>query len=178
MSNYLYRLARFAFRRRWLVLAAWLAAAVAAIAIAQASGGKTNDTFTIPGTEAQNAAAVLSARLPGFSGGQSTIVFAVTPGTAKVTDPAARAAIETAMAKLTSIPQVSAVTNPFQSHLVSPNGKIALGQVQWSAPAAGPASPVPAERCSAAGRLASLLSAHWDQHPSSGGCLASAVAAR
>ncbi len=137
MSNYLYRLARFAFRRRRLVLAVWLAAAIAAIAIALVSGGKTNDTFTIPGTESQNAAAVLSARLPAFSGGQSTIVFAITPGTAKVTDPAAKAAIESAMAKLTSIPQVSAVTNPFQSHLVSQNGKIALGQVQWSAPAVG-----------------------------------------
>jgi RND superfamily putative drug exporter len=135
MSNYLYRLARFAFRRRWLVLAAWLAAAIAAIAIAQASGGKTNDTFTIPGTEAQNAAAVLSARLPAFSGGQTTIVFASTSGTAKVTDPADQAAIESAMAKLRSIPQVSAVTNPFQGHLVSQNGKIALGQVQWSAQA-------------------------------------------
>jgi len=32
MSNYLYRLARFAFRRRRLVLAAWLLAAIAAIA--------------------------------------------------------------------------------------------------------------------------------------------------
>jgi putative drug exporter of the RND superfamily len=134
MSNYLYRLARFAFRRRRLVLAVWLAAAIAAIALAIASGGKTNDTFTIPGTEAQNAAAVLSARLPAFSGGQSTIVFA-TNGTAKVTDPAAKAAIESAMAKLKSIPQVSAVTTPFQSHLVSRNGQIALGQVQWSAPA-------------------------------------------
>src|SRR5580658_5477343 len=137
MSNYLYRLARFAFRRRRLVLVVWLAAAIAAIAIAQASGGKTNDTFTIPGTEAQNAAAVLSARLPAFSGGQTTIVFATTHGTAKVTDPAAEAAIESAMAKLKSIPQVSAVTDPFQSHLVSPNGTIALGQVQWSAQAAG-----------------------------------------
>jgi putative drug exporter of the RND superfamily len=47
MSNYLYRLARSAFRRR-LVLAAWPAAA---IAVAQASGGKTNDTVTIPGTK-------------------------------------------------------------------------------------------------------------------------------
>jgi RND superfamily putative drug exporter len=137
MSNYLYRLARLAFRRRRLVLAVWLAAAIAAIAIAIASGGKTNDTFTIPGTEAQNAAAVLSARLPALSGGQTTIVFATTNGTAKVTDPAAKATIESAMAKLTSIPQVSAVTNPFQSQLVSQNGKIALGQVQWSAPAAG-----------------------------------------
>jgi RND superfamily putative drug exporter len=136
MSNYLYRLAHFAFRRRRLVLAVWLAAAIAAIAIAQASGGKTNDTFTIPGTESQNAAAVLAARLPAFSGGQTTIVFATTNGTAKVTDAADAAAIKSAMARLTSIPQVSAVTNPFQSHLISGSGKIALGQVQWSAPAA------------------------------------------
>ncbi len=132
MSTYLYRLARFAFRRRRLVLAAWLAAAIAAIAIAIGSGGKTNDTFTIPGTEAQNAAAVLEARLPAFSGGQTTIVFATT-GTAKVTDPTVKAAIESAIARVKSIPQVTAVTNPYQGHLVSSGGQIALGQVQWSA---------------------------------------------
>src|SRR6266436_8265880 len=100
MSNYLYRLARFAFRRRRLVLAAWLLAAIAAIAVAQLSGGKTNDTFTIPGTEAQNAATVLEAKLPAFSGGQTTIVFATDHGTAKVTDPSAKAAIEKALSKL------------------------------------------------------------------------------
>ena len=65
MSNYLYRLAHFAFRRRRLVLAAWLVAAIAAIAIATLSGGKTNDNFTIPGTEAQNAAAVLTGQAAG-----------------------------------------------------------------------------------------------------------------
>jgi RND superfamily putative drug exporter len=135
MSNYLYRLARFAFGHRRLVLAVWLAAAIAAIAIAQASGGKTNDTFTIPGTESQNAASVLSARLPAFSGGQSTIVFATAGGSARVTDPAAKAVIETAMTRLKSIPQVSVVTTPFQSRLISGSGKIALGQVQWSASA-------------------------------------------
>src|ERR1700688_7743 len=107
MSNYLYRLARFAFGHRRLVLAVWLAAAIAGIAIAQASGGKTNDSFTIPGTESQNAANVLTARLPAFSGAQSTIVFATTNGSAKVTDPADKAAIATAMGKLGSIPQVS-----------------------------------------------------------------------
>jgi putative drug exporter of the RND superfamily len=135
MSSYLYRLAHFAFRRRRLVLAVWLAAAIAAIVIAQASGGKTNDTFTIPGTEAQNAADVLSAKLPAFSGGQSTIVFATTNGSAKVTDPAAKAAIETAMSKLRSVPQVSSVVDPFQGRRVSQSGKVALGQVQWSAKA-------------------------------------------
>jgi putative drug exporter of the RND superfamily len=136
MPNYLYRLARYAFRRRRLVLAAWLAAAIAAIAIAVASGGKTNDNFTIPGTEAQNAAQVLAASLPAFSGGQSTIVFAATGGSAKVTDPAARAAIQTAMSRLKSVPQVSAVVDPFQAGQVSPSGQVALGQVQWSAKAA------------------------------------------
>ncbi|MEW2518475.1 MMPL family transporter [Actinacidiphila alni] len=138
MSRYLYRLARFAFRRRRLVLVLWLAAAVAAIALAQISGGKTNDNFTIPGTEAQKASDVLSAKLPAFSGGQSTIVFATTKGggTAKVTDPANKAAIESAMTKLKSIPQVSNVVDPFQGKLIAKDQRIALGQVQWSAAAA------------------------------------------
>jgi RND superfamily putative drug exporter len=132
MSHFLYRLARFAFRRRRLVLGVWLAAAIGAIAIAVASGGQTNDTFTIPGTEAQNAATVLQAKLPAFSGGQTTVVFA-TEGGGKITSPATEAAIDSAMAKLTSIPQVSVVTTPFKSHLISPSGTIALGQLQWSA---------------------------------------------
>ena len=136
MSHFLHRLALFAFRRRRLVLAAWLAAAIAAIAIAQLSGGKTNDNFTIPGTEAQHASDVLSAKLPAFSGGQTTIVFATTNGSGKVTDPDKKAAIETATAKLKTVPQVSTVVDPYQGRLVSQSGKVALEQVQWSAKAA------------------------------------------
>ncbi|MEE4544447.1 MMPL family transporter [Streptomyces sp. V4-01] len=134
MSTYLYRLAHFAFRRRRLVLAVWLAAAVAAIALAQASGGKTNDDFTIPGTEAQNASDVLSAKLPAFSGGQSTIVFA-THGGARIADPRSRAVIATALGRVRSVPQVSSVVTPYQNGLISKSGQIALSQVQWSAKA-------------------------------------------
>ncbi|HEY0934925.1 MAG TPA: MMPL family transporter [Trebonia sp.] len=133
MSRFLYRLARSAYRHRRLVLGLWLVAAVAAIAIAQASGGKTNDTFSIPGTESQNAAAVLTTKLPAFSGGSTSIVFAAS-GSAKVAGAADKAAIESAMTRLKSIPQVSAVTTPFQSKLISPSGTIALGSVQWSVP--------------------------------------------
>jgi putative drug exporter of the RND superfamily len=131
MSHYLYRFARFAFRRRRLVLGVWLVAAIAAIAIAIGSGGHTNDTFTIPGTESQNAAAVLDSKLPAFSGGQTAIVFAANGG--QIASPATKAKIDSAMAELRSIPQVSSVITPFQSHLVSSSGAIALGQVQWSA---------------------------------------------
>src|SRR5690242_19678437 len=136
MSHYLYRLAAFAFRRRRLVLAVWLGAAVAAIALATASGGKTNDNFTIPGTEAQHAANVLADKLPAFGGGQTSIVFATANGSGKVTDPAAKAAIQTAMTRLESVPQVSTAVNPYRGQLVSDSGAVALGQVQWSAKAA------------------------------------------
>ncbi|SEG93706.1 putative drug exporter of the RND superfamily [Actinacidiphila yanglinensis] len=132
MSSYLYRLARFCYRRRVRVLVVWLVAAIAAIAIAQLSGGKTNDNFTIPGTEAQNATDVLKAKLPAFSGGQSTIVFATKNG-ARITAPATRAEITTAMKRIRSVPQVSAVVDPYASKLVSADDRIALGQVQWSA---------------------------------------------
>jgi RND superfamily putative drug exporter len=132
MSSYLYRLAQFAYRRRRLVLALWIAAAVAAIAVAQASGGKTNDNFTIPGTESQNASDVLKAELPAFGGGQSTIVFA-THGAAEVTDPALKGMIVGALGRLRTVPQVSNVVDPYRSGLVSRSGQVALGQVQWSA---------------------------------------------
>ena len=85
---------------------------IGAIAIAPASGGKTNDNFTIPGTESQNAAAVLQAKLPAFSGGQTTVVFATTDGAPRSPIRPPGPAIEPAMAKLAAIPQVSAVAIP------------------------------------------------------------------
>jgi RND superfamily putative drug exporter len=135
MSTYLYRLARFAFRRRRLVLAIWLLAAIGAIALGQLSGGKTNDVFTIPGTESQSAETVLQQKLPVFSGGQTTIVFA-THGGAKITNPAVEATIDTAMAKLKRINQVAVVATPYETKQISKSGTVALGTVQWSAVAA------------------------------------------
>ncbi len=132
MSVYLYRIARFAFHRRRWVLAAWLVVLVGVIAVAGASGGKTNDNFTIPGTEAQNAANELSAKLPAFAGGSTQLVFAAKAGTT-VTDAAAKASVEQVFVNLKSVPQVSLLIDPYTSHQVSPDGRLALGAVQYSA---------------------------------------------
>ena len=132
MSIYLFRLATWAFRRRRLVLCLWLAAAVAAVALATASGGKTNDTFTIPGTESQQAADLLSKKLPALSGGQAQVVFA-TRGTEKVTDPAYKAGIEATITQLRTVPQLASVSDPFQAKTVSTNGHVALSTVQFTA---------------------------------------------
>ncbi|MEV7341099.1 MMPL family transporter [Streptomyces sp. NPDC093544] len=132
MSVYLFRLARWAFRRRRLVLALWILAAGTAITLSVVGGGKTDDTFTVPGTESQRATNLLKEKLPALSGGQTQIVFA-THGDTKVTDPSSKSAIEASIDALKKVPQVGLVTDPFASKAISKNGKVALGSVQYAA---------------------------------------------
>jgi RND superfamily putative drug exporter len=133
VSTFLFRVARWSFDHRRWVLLLWALVAVGAIALSAASGGKENDDFTIPGTESQQAANVLAAKVPALSGAQTQVVFAV-PAGQKVTDPGPRAGIEAAVAALAKVPQVVSVADPFTTAgSVSPNGRAALGQVLYSA---------------------------------------------
>lgn len=131
MSTYLFRIARWAFLRRRLVLAVWLVLVVVMIAVAAASGGKTNDEFTIPGTESQHVTDLLEKKLPALGGAQTTVVFA-TPNGVHVTDPGPKAGIQQSMANLAKVPGVTQATDPFQGGPISQNGRVALGNVQWS----------------------------------------------
>lgn len=131
MSTYLFRLAAFAFRRRRLVLAIWVLGAIGAIAAGVASGGKTNDNFTIPGTESQHVADLLKQEVPALSGAQTQVVFAAPPG-AKITSPPYAAAVDASLVKLRTVSQVVSVADPFTTHVVSPDGRVALSQVQYS----------------------------------------------
>lgn len=132
MSTYLFRLGKWAFRRRRWVLGVWLAIAVAAVVLATVSGGKTNDTFTIPGTESQDTTDLLEQKLPALGGAQTQVVFAV-KSPAKVTDPGPSAGIEAAIAQLRTVPQVASVSDPFTDQGVAPDQLVALGWVQYTA---------------------------------------------
>ena len=68
MAKYLYRLGAWAFERRRIVAAAWTFALAAVIAAAVGFGGTTNDKFTVPGTESQEAQELLEERYPAASG--------------------------------------------------------------------------------------------------------------
>jgi putative drug exporter of the RND superfamily len=134
VSTYLYRLARWCFRRRWVVVSAWLVIAIAVIAVAQLSGGKTSDTFSIPGTESQQVVSVLQAKLPAASGGTTQVVFAASTG--DVTSAADQAAIAKALKQLAGLPQVVTVTNPYQARSMSPDKQLALATVYYDTSAA------------------------------------------
>jgi len=132
VSSFLFRMARWSFDHRRIVLLLWIVFAAGAIALSAASGGKENNNFTIPGTESQQAANLLTAKVPAVSGAQTQIVFAV-PAGQKVTDSGAKAGIEAAMANLAKVPQVVSVSDPYTSAgAISPNGRVALDQVLYN----------------------------------------------
>ncbi|WP_245718051.1 MMPL family transporter [Nocardia miyunensis] len=146
MSTYLYRLAKWSLSHRRLVLALWLLLAVAMIVLGTMSGGKTNDNFTIPGTESDDVATLLTRQMPAAAGGQTQIVLA-THGNAKITDAGNMASIGEMITKLRAIPGVVAVGDPFQTKTISPSGQAAIATVQYSqAPADVPDSTFDAVR--------------------------------
>ena len=118
MSSYLSRLGRFSFAHRRAVLAAWLLVLGLAITLAVASGGKTSDTFSVPGTQSQQAVDLLQQRIPAFAGASTQIIVSTRPGE-EVTAPAVEQGINATVAKLGRVPQVAAVSSPFQAKSIS-----------------------------------------------------------
>ena len=135
MSRFLDRLGRTAARRHWWFIVGWLVAAVGAVAVAVALDGQTNDNFTIPGAQSQQALDLLEERFPSQSGATANVVFDAPQG---IDDPSARPAIEASIANLEKIPHVTSVTNPYGplgglivSKRGDTTGKIALVTVQY-----------------------------------------------
>ncbi|QVI28238.1 MMPL family transporter [Mycolicibacterium neoaurum] len=133
MSRFLFAVGGFSFRRRRLVLGAWLVVLIGAAAAFVGFRGEPSDNFTIPGTESQRAVEQLQTRLPAYSGAQTQITFAAPEGRV-VSDPGLGPALERAMAGLGSIPDIAVAAGPGQTGQVSPDGRVALGTVAWRAP--------------------------------------------
>ncbi len=133
MASALDRLGRAAFRRRRLVLALWLALFGAMALGAMTLSGSTEESFSIPGTQSQQAIDLLQERLPEANGAAGRIVFAAPPG--ERLDGARRAAVTTAIAQVAQAPGVTSASDPFDDGLISRDGRIALAQVSFDRPA-------------------------------------------
>ncbi|GGZ20854.1 membrane protein [Streptomyces olivaceoviridis] len=137
MATLLYRLGRFAFRRRRLVLLAWLALLVAAGIGVSSVSGSTTDDFTLPGTQSQRAIDLLEKEFPqaAASGATARVVIEAADGerlTAAAHKPRAEALVD----DLRRAPQVANVVDPFSGGLVSASGTIAYAQVTYAVPPA------------------------------------------
>ncbi|MGW5418272.1 MMPL family transporter, partial [Actinomadura geliboluensis] len=132
MATLLYRLGRFSFRRRGLVVLLWAALLVLAGVGAAALKGPTSNDFSIPGTESQQAIDLLEKKMPQASadGATARVVFAA-PAGSTVTGPSGKAAVEQVVGRLKTAPQVASVVDPYQAGAVSKDGRIAYAQVTY-----------------------------------------------
>ncbi|MCI0157237.1 MMPL family transporter [Leifsonia shinshuensis] len=112
MSSLLYMLGRAAYRARRWVLTGWLVALVLLLAGAGALSNGTDNTFSIPGTESQEAQDALARTFPEVSGTSAQLV-AVTPKGTDVHDPAFQSAVESSAAAIAKIPQVTSASSPY-----------------------------------------------------------------
>ncbi|WP_419666120.1 MMPL family transporter [Streptomyces phaeochromogenes] len=132
MATFLYRLGRFSFRRRRLVLMLWIAV-LAAVGIGAASvSSGTSDTFSIPGTQSQKALDLLEKEFPQASadGATARVVFEAPDGQ-KLTSAAHKAEVESLVDDLKSASQVASVADPYTGGTVSKDGSVAYAQVTY-----------------------------------------------
>jgi putative drug exporter of the RND superfamily len=125
------RIARWTMEHRRTVVVGWIVAAIGIFAISNAVGKKTASSFTLPGTNSQQAVDLLQSRFPAQAGDADQIVFHAKTG--KLTDAANRAAVAVAAARVSGLPHVTGVTSPYAAgqHAISRDGTIGFATVTF-----------------------------------------------
>lgn len=115
MATYLYRIGKFAYRRKGIVLGLWLAILILAGVGAATLSGPTANSFSIPGTPAQAALDLQSERFGGTEDPLSAVsaqyVFKAPDGQS-LDSPAFTAAIDATIADIDKIDDVDAAAKP------------------------------------------------------------------
>ncbi|MEW2526341.1 MMPL family transporter [Streptomyces sp. NPDC047071] len=136
MATFLYRVGRWAFRRRRLVGGLWLAALVlAGLAAAVAPSGEDED-LSMPGTESQQAFDLLDERFPqsNSQGAEARLVFRAPDGQ-RMTAKENKAAVADALDLLDGGDQVASATDPYRTGAVSKDRTIAYSTITYTAAA-------------------------------------------
>jgi len=106
----LYAIGRFCSRHHYPTIAVWLIVAVVLVIAGQASGDKTNDNLTLPGTGSTTATELLEDNLPQQAYGSNPLAFEAKSGT--LTEPKRAAAIEESIERLQAMPEVNSAISP------------------------------------------------------------------
>lgn len=142
------RWGRYAVRRRWRVLAAWIVFAAILGLTARSISEGTVSSLTIPGAESQQAVEVLQRSFPQRSGDYTDVVFAAADG---VDAPPVLTSIEQFVEQAGAVPGVAGVSSPFDpGGMISADRTVAVARVQF----VNVADDVPTETAQAVAQLA------------------------
>lgn len=124
------RWARYAARNPWKVIGSWAAIIAILALLASSFGGDYDSTFSMPGSESQQAIGVLQDKFPEAAGDSATIVFRATDGT--LADPAVQEEVNQLLAEAATLPNVAGVITPEMNPLqISEDGTIAYAVLQY-----------------------------------------------
>ena len=127
MRSNLYRLGRYAARRPWVVIGAWLVVAALVIAASGAFGKKLEESFGAPGVDSQSATDLLSAAGADQAGLTAQVVVTPLDEQATLNSPELRAALTQIRSTAASLPHVLEVGDP----VISPDGRVGLIRLQY-----------------------------------------------
>ncbi|HEY1639458.1 MAG TPA: MMPL family transporter [Streptosporangiaceae bacterium] len=131
-------LARWCFEHRWRTVAAWLLALTALAGMTAAAGTSFTTDLSLPGTDSQEAAALLTASFPAAAGEGDQVVIQTAHG-ATIRSGSVRPAVTAALARAAAVPGVASVAGPYGpggAAQVSRAGTVAFARVTWDTPSA------------------------------------------
>jgi len=111
MTAPLYAIGRFCSRHHYPVIAVWVVLAIALVAIGQASGSKTSENLTLPGTDSTRATELLEDNLPEQAYGSNPLTLTA-PAGKKLTEAKYAAAVEETVKRLEALPDVNSAASP------------------------------------------------------------------
>jgi RND superfamily putative drug exporter len=115
------RLAAWCASHRRTTVIAWIVLLVAALGAASAVGSRYSNNNSLPGTESQRTADLLTRQFPSQAGDTDQIVFRVDHG--RVDAPAVQARLAPMLARVSTLPHVAAVISPF-----APPGRVEISK--------------------------------------------------
>ncbi len=128
MASRLYTWARWAVRRRGLVVAVWLLLLAVVGGLGVTLHGRASTEFTVPGIESQQAQDLLEKEFPEASGGVVRVVLAA-PGGGDLTAPDTSAAVGASLREAAEVDGVVNVSDPLKDRTVSPDRRIGYADV-------------------------------------------------
>ncbi|MFJ6088385.1 MMPL family transporter [Streptomyces sp. NPDC092369] len=132
MAIFLHRVGQWAFRKRRIVVLAWVAVLAAVFLGASTASEAPDDSSSLPGIESQQAFDLINERFPGAEadGTEARIVFVAAHGS-HVTAAANRSAIGKLVAAVANGAQVADATSPFDTNAVSKDKSTAYATVTY-----------------------------------------------
>ena len=141
MNAFVRRLGNACARRPRRAIGVWALVAALVVVLSGAFGGAFLDDFTAPGSDSAAANELLDSRFPAASGGTAVAVFAAGDGERLE---AFRVEVEATLARLAEVEHVAAVSDPFETARISPDGRIGVAEIAMDVPS-GELGPEPAK---------------------------------